>query len=201
MNYVAAVFMILLMVPLHRGSAQEDFTVTQNTEGTITITGYRGSGKDVVIPETINGIPVTVIGPAAFRNLALSSVILPATVVSIETLAFAHNELTDIELPQGLSVIGVSAFEDNKLTRVAVPESVKHLRYRAFHSNPVTAVSLSVKAVVPRVFSKAALSRITIGSGTEVYLENFEPGFINYYSSLARRAGTYTKTDGVWKIE
>ena len=32
----------------------------------ITITGYTGSGGDVILPDTINGLPVTSIGASAF---------------------------------------------------------------------------------------------------------------------------------------
>jgi hypothetical protein len=62
-------------------------------------------------------------------------------------------------------------------------------------------ISKKVTAVMPGVFSKNALSQITIGDKTELYIGNFEPGFVNYYISLKRRAGTYIKTDGVWKLQ
>src|SRR5258705_12436582 len=42
----------------------QDFSYT-NTNGTITITGYTGPGGDVVIPGTIDGLPVTSIGDGA----------------------------------------------------------------------------------------------------------------------------------------
>ena len=43
--------------------AQFNYTTTN---GTITITGYTGSGGAVTIPDTINGLPVTSIGDWAF---------------------------------------------------------------------------------------------------------------------------------------
>ena len=42
-------------------AVQAQFTYTTNN-GTITITGYTGSGGAVTIPGTINGLPVTSIG-------------------------------------------------------------------------------------------------------------------------------------------
>jgi hypothetical protein len=178
------------------------FTVTQNKSGDVVITGYRGSTKDLVIPPAINGIPVAAIGRAAFRNLALSSVTIPESVTFIGDLAFADNELTELVLNEGLEVIGISAFSNNKLTNIVIPDSVTAVRYGAFNRNPVTAISISnrITAVMPRVFSKNALSQITIGDKTEVYIENFEPAFVNYYISRERQAGTYVKTDGVWKL-
>jgi hypothetical protein len=207
-----SIFLVLIIVtafPLFaqsegREAVQDpgDFTVTQNESGDVVITGYRGSAKDVAIPPSINGIPVTVIGRAAFRNMALSSVTIPESVTSIGDLAFADNELTELVLSEGLALIGISAFANNKLTNVVIPNSVTAVRYGAFNKNPVTAISISnrVAAVMPRVFSKNALSQITIGGKTEVYIENFEPAFVNYYISRERQAGTYVKTDGVWKL-
>jgi hypothetical protein len=199
------VFVVLLTILALPGFAQEagDFVVTQNTGGTVTITGYRGTVKDVAIPEVINGIPVTAIDRRAFRNLELSSVTIPETVRFIGELAFADNELTRIVLTEGLAVIGVSAFANNKLTEIVIPDSVTAIRYGAFNKNPVTTISISnrVKAVMPRVFSKNALSQITIGDETEVYIENFEPSFVNYYISRNKRAGTYIKSGGVWILQ
>jgi hypothetical protein len=203
------VFLILLTVLAFPASAQGlardtgGFAVTQNKSGDVVITGYRGSAKDIVIPPAVNGIPVAAIGRAAFRNLALSSVTIPESVKFIGDLAFADNELTEIVLNDGLAIIGIGAFANNKLTSVVIPNSVTAIRYGAFNKNPVTAISISdkVTAIMPRVFSKNALSQITIGNKTEVYIENFEPAFVNYYISRERQAGTYIKTDGVWKLQ
>src|SRR5260221_6501541 len=46
----------------------QDFSYT-NTNGTITITGYTGPGGNVVIPGTIDGLPVTRIGDSALSFL------------------------------------------------------------------------------------------------------------------------------------
>jgi hypothetical protein len=44
-----------------------DFTFTE-TATAVTITGYKGSGGNVVIPERINNKPVTAIGEEVFRD-------------------------------------------------------------------------------------------------------------------------------------
>jgi hypothetical protein len=198
------IFVIFLAALALPGFAQDNggFVVTQNRSGGVVITGYRGNAKDLVIPPAINGIPVSAIGRAAFRNLALGSVTVPGSVAFIGDLAFADNQLDSLVLNEGLAVIGISAFANNKLANVVIPNSVTAIRYGAFNKNPVTAISISsgVTAVMPRVFSKNALSEITIGDKAEVYIENFEPGFVNYYISRERQAGTYVKTGGVWKL-
>ena len=61
----------------------------------ITITKYKGSGDDVVIPTTIDGKCVTVIGGTAFSNcFYLTSVTIPDSVISIRdrSFDFAHFE-------------------------------------------------------------------------------------------------------------
>ena len=45
---------------------QAQFMFTSNSDGSLTITNYIGSGGAVVIPNTINGQPVTGIGDYAF---------------------------------------------------------------------------------------------------------------------------------------
>jgi len=61
---VLLVALLVLALPLC-GWAQFSF-ITNN--GAITITGYTGSGGNVVIPSTTNGYPVTTIGGSAFQN-------------------------------------------------------------------------------------------------------------------------------------
>ena len=48
-------------------SVQGDFEYTVS-DGTVTITKYTGAGGDVTVPETIDGMAVTVIGKEAFRG-------------------------------------------------------------------------------------------------------------------------------------
>ena len=66
----------------------EDYTYTTNN-GTITITGYTGVGGAVIIPDTINGLPVTSIGDSAFSSRdGLTSVTIGNSVTSIGDSAF-----------------------------------------------------------------------------------------------------------------
>jgi len=94
------------------GRAQ--FTFTTNN-GAITLTGYSGTGGNVVIPETTNGYPVTSIGDWAFfnnsNNSSLTNVIIPMSVTSIGADAFdSCISLASISIPDSVTNIGDFAF-------------------------------------------------------------------------------------------
>ena len=102
--------------------------------GTATITGYDAAGgSDVVIPSTINGLPVTTINNDAFENNQLTSVVIPNTVTTIkggyyvmgqqgvcESGPFRSNNLTSVTIPSSVTSIGQCAFSGNQLTSVTI---------------------------------------------------------------------------------
>jgi len=79
----------------------------------ITIAGYKGKIKDVVIPAKIDGLPVVAIGEFAFRNNKLTNVVIPDSVETIGDWAFYDNKLTNIVIPNTVKTIGDLAFDDN----------------------------------------------------------------------------------------
>ena len=116
--------------------ADNGFTYVTNNE-TITITGYTGPGGDVVIPSSINGLPVTSIGDGAFYSLNnLTGVTIPDCVTNLGEAAFAIcPNLATISIGKGITTIkaGVEGqlwgtfFGCSSLTRVAIPDSVTNL--------------------------------------------------------------------------
>ena len=72
-----------------------DFTYSTGSE--ITITGYKGTAKDVVIPETIEGKKVTVIAENAFNGKSIETAFIPKTVKTVKAKAFVNcSSLTTI---------------------------------------------------------------------------------------------------------
>lgn len=127
--------------------------------GTITITGgCPTSPGAVVIPETINGLPVTAIGASAFRGCTnMTSITLPNSVTSIGTWAFYWcTGLTSVSLPEGVISIESNAFMAcSRLTDVAIPNSVTSISSYAFAncaSLSKIKLSESQKDIVPATF-------------------------------------------------
>jgi len=80
--------------------------------GQITITGYTGPDSALILPTTLNGLPVTFIGDSAFKGLTgLTRVTIPASVTRIEDSAFEGcTGLTGVTIPASVTRIGDSVF-------------------------------------------------------------------------------------------
>ena len=99
---------------------------TINGEVTITDCDPSATGE-LVIPDTIEGDPVTSIGEFAFwRNTGLTRVIIPNGVTNIGYEAFSGcNSLTEMTIPDSVTSIGGSAFLNcTSLTSITIPDSV-----------------------------------------------------------------------------
>lgn len=79
----------------------------------ISIVGYFGTEKNVIIPPTIDGIPVTSIGEQAFMLRGLTNVTIPNGIIIIGRQAFYGNQLRNVYIPPSVRTIGESAFEKN----------------------------------------------------------------------------------------
>ena len=80
--------------------------------GSAVIRGYDGTAKELTIPGTLGGLPVTKIDTECFRgNEQLAKVVLPENLTLIENGAFRDcAALTDVTFPDSLTKIESNAF-------------------------------------------------------------------------------------------
>ncbi len=122
------------------GAVQAQFTFTTNN-GAITITGYTGSGGDVIIPSVINGYPVKNIGLYAFNPYPtpyvhqnqVTSVVIPDSVTNIELGAFYEcSELTNVVMSTNVTELAVEVFGFSGLTSFTFPSGLIKIAGGAF---------------------------------------------------------------------
>ena len=113
-------------VPIGTSTTTLTYEVLEN--GTLEIMGcdnYMSTGK-LEIPSEINGKPVTKIGEEAFRETAITEVVIPEGVISVEDNAFSSCKgLTKVTLPDSLTRLGNNAFAwCTVLTEVEIPDKL-----------------------------------------------------------------------------
>jgi len=216
---------LVLTASLSFGQSEDSFDILQNKEGGITITGYTGAQKEIVIPERISNVPVTVIGKNAFAGKGLVKVTIPKTVTFIDERAFANNKLTEVTIPNGVKVIwneafannqlagvalpgsianvGNLAFSGNKIVSVTLPNSLDFMRVGVFKGNPVATVNFGgVKEILDLTFEGSDLSSVVIGRGVVISpMSGIDRSFINFYESSNKKAGTYTRNGRIWSVK
>jgi hypothetical protein len=122
-----------VFLPLHAASLADLTYAT--TDGKISIIDCDGAAKGkLVIPDTIDGKPVTSIGTSAFNSSGLASIAIPDSVTSIGGSAFLGcTSLTSITTPDGVTSIGNNAFRScTSLTSITIPDGVTRIRGSAF---------------------------------------------------------------------
>ena len=157
------------------------FTCATN-HGTITITGYIGSGGAVTIPGTFNGLPVTSLGngsQSVFENTGVTSVTIPGNVTNIAAEAFYQcSSLTNVTISNGVTTIGQYGFGFcYGLASITIPNSVTNIGTYAFYDcTGLTNVTISNPAAsvgADAFYYCTSLASITIpGNAGGVFSDN-----------------------------
>ncbi len=125
-----------------KANPASDFKYVKRQDGkSIGITEYLGTAKDVVIPATIDGLPVRTIGTCAFQASDITSVHLPDSIDVIGEYAFAFcKQLTSVHFGSGIKQLSYRAFAYcSSLEHIDLSEELikEHLLGSAFEQTPV----------------------------------------------------------------
>lgn len=102
---------VLLALPT---IVQAQFNFTTNTDGTLNLYQYTGSGGDVIIPDTYNGLRVTTIASDAFyQDYTVTNITIGTNVASIaQNAVFQCTTLASVTIPASVTNIGAGPFVD-----------------------------------------------------------------------------------------
>ncbi len=111
--------------------------------------------RDVVIGSQIKNQTVIGLGDYSLYNRNITSIILPATLQSINWGALRSNNISSVTIPNSVSNISETAFYDNLLTSITIPDSVITIWESAFEQNNLQSVIIwnSVKTIGATAFN------------------------------------------------
>ncbi|GEM_PF-3459895 len=136
----------------------DDVLVYKDNGNSINITGYKSTADgNVIVPDTINGKPVTSIGNAFRNRFDLKSITIPNSITSIDEYAFSGcTGLTSVTLPNTMTKIGGWSFMDcRNLKNITIPNNLTFLGDCVFSDcTSLTNLTLpnSIQAIGSNVF-------------------------------------------------
>ncbi len=201
--------MVAALLPMSAFAAEESiyqdmFSYTIEN-GEVTVTGpvtvtdpcpmYACS--DIVIPDYIDGYPVTTIADSAFHSPGLEgdlhSITLPSTLKTIERYAFQEcTGLTEITIPSSVTYIGQDAFDSctslvkvtiGELTTEPAPEMLDD--WGQFGQCPIQELTLGNNVQNARpCFPRNALEKVYLAP-TVVSFDDSDPGLLPFGNGSA----------------
>lgn len=113
-----------------------DFAYTADG-GEVTITDYIGTSEHVLIPDTIDGLPVTALGHQAFYEKTVTTVVVPDSVTEIGAACFSgDNYLVSLKLPDGLKRLPPASLEScMRLYDFDMPQGLEKIYSSVFEFN------------------------------------------------------------------
>ena len=160
-------------------SSVSDFEYDLNDDSTgVVICKYKGQRKDVVIPSSIEDIPVVELDVRAFSGTDIVSVVIPNSVTDIEPYCFSDcRYLQKVLLPNTLTFLNWGAFQNCiALKNITLPESIEYIGIGVFAGSGLESITIPDKVHtigahnggIPPFSDCVHLKSVTIGNGTEM---------------------------------
>ena len=107
---------------------------TQYSNGDLFVSGYEGTSKHVVIPDSYEGHAIVCIGADAFRKTDIESIVIGDCVQDLIRWTFEEcRQLTSVTFGKSVKAIDTQTFyKCEKLATVELPASLESLEYEAF---------------------------------------------------------------------
>ena len=160
-------------------NSEDDFDWKVNDDFTeITITGYKGKRTNVVIPATIQDVPVTCIANKAFsiitgggsEGFVITSVVIPEGVKEIGVEAFYSQGIQSLEIPKDCTLKGSAFIHCDDLESVILPEGLKIIPYACFSGCKKLAnvnFPSTLKLIARSAFAGCPLTSVDLPEGIE----------------------------------
>lgn len=180
-------------------------------DGCIIVTGAAEGAVNVIIPETLHGLPVTAIAEEAFSgNTAIQTAVIPGTISEIPAKAFRYcTSLAEIALEEGVSVIGEQAFFGcSSLKTLALPESMERILDGALSRTALETLTLNASLswiAADALNDCSSLTNVYAAPDNAFYFSKdgvlydlVDDSLVKYPE--ARRAAGYAVEEGVYLI-
>ena len=128
-------------------------------------------GLNPVIPSTIDGVTVRIIGYEAFRNKGLTGLTIPTTIHTIGEGAFRNNQLQSVVIPDNITTMGSSAFAYNRgVTSVSIGAGIREIESFTFDANALTSLTIpnNVERIRAYAFRSNNIQQLSLGTGTRI---------------------------------
>lgn len=112
-------------------NSSDDFTYYLTDNNEIAITAYHGNGN-IIIPQYIDGYPVTIIESDAFGDISCEIFILPPTVKTVESGAFASLTVDDFYFFDNILSVFEDSFKDYSITTLHINAATAPVYSRSY---------------------------------------------------------------------
>ena len=171
---------LLSPVAAHARTQSGAFYINDNGTS-IEIVGCADSScpKALVVPEKMNGRPVTAIGMSALSRSDFDSISLPKTLTRIESSAFnSSSSAAAVTIPASVTYFGMGAFGSFKALSFAYAGRKATFASSSFSDfGPKLSLNLSGGYIDQGAFSGVSFTSLTLGPQVHLEANAFSPGF------------------------